>query len=156
MERVTSSRNTFLHIINNLKQDFGRESPPKMCRFSDSHSPCFGSWRKWRGETFIKYPSGRRSIPPTLCFRHPSTLSPCEIILIKVYHPLMTDLPPAGKIHSPSSQFCQPQITPQCIQYVYLSAGCMLLLDFWLYITQVHTHTHTLDLLLWRTRHWLS
>lgn len=113
-----------------------------MYSLSDFHSLCFGSWRKCRGETFIKYPSGIRSIPPTLCFRHPSTLSPCEIILIKECHPVMTDLPPARKIHSQSSQFCQPQITPQCIQHVYLSAGCICC---WTsdYTSHRCTHIHT-------------
>lgn len=44
------------------------------------------------GETFIGCACDRQSILVTLCLRHPSTLSSCEIILIKVCPLLATDL----------------------------------------------------------------
>lgn len=50
------------------------------------------SVRPQRGETFIRRWWDTQSILLTVCFRHPSTLSPCEIILIKVCRSLTTDL----------------------------------------------------------------
>lgn len=74
--------------------------------------------------------SQHQSIQAALCFRHPSLLSLYEIILIKAPRCLTTDLLCGGWIHSTRSQFYQLQITSPSIQYVCLSPGCVLLLDF--------------------------
>lgn len=66
--------------------------PKKFCLFFRFRFCLLNLFWDCRGETFIRCICDKQSILLTLFFRHPSTLSSGEIILIKVCHLLLTDL----------------------------------------------------------------